>query len=50
MTEKMWWDVFCDTGNPYAYLIYKKCQGDKKSGADKDYGTGTESNTGGRLQ
>ncbi len=34
MTETAYWRVFCETGEPFCYLLYKSALKDKKQKSD----------------
>ena len=50
MKDEIWWNLFCDTGDTNAYLIYKSNQGEVKGAADKNDRPGHKGDTSGRLQ
>ncbi len=50
MDNNLWWEMFCRTGNPEAYLLYNEHKEEAPDEHDKNNGVYNTSDNGGGLQ
>jgi len=50
MNKDTWWNMFINTGNPDAYMIYRSNPQEEKNEPNQDYGDSDQADKCGGLQ